>query len=472
MLKNVKHTIDRTAMLSRGDHLLVAVSGGPDSIALLHVLILLSSAYRLKLTTAHLNHGLRGAEAQAEEDFVRRISREQGITCICKTIDIGSLQRGSGRSLEEIGREERYRFLNDTADRCGAQKIATGHHKNDQAETLLINLIRGSGLEGMKGIAPVRERIIRPLLDVTRKEISEFLRAQGLQYVSDSSNCDMRYFRNRIRNVLLPDLASYYNPRIVPSLCRVAHIIRRDDEYLQDTVNRILQEWGVSPGTEEIALSTDSFLGLHEALQARIAKLLLDAALTSGRGVALNHVEAVLRLAARPFSRKRISLDLPGLICVEKVGGMIRIIRKDARRTRQDKSRKETPVREYRYPVHVPGSVYIPEIDRRIRTEVIRHPGFLVMQDNPRVAFFDYRRISPPLFVRNFKPGDRFNPLGMAATKKVNRYFIDRKIPHENRGRIPLLVDSRSVIWIAGESISDRVKISPETETVVRAEMV
>ena len=471
-VQKVKQTIDRAAMLSRGDHVLVAVSGGPDSIALLRVLILLSPAYRLRLTTAHLNHGLRGAEAQEEEEFVLRVSRESGIPCICKTLDIRSLQRGSGRSIEEVGRVERYRFFNDAADRCGAQKVATGHHRNDQAETLLINLIRGSGLEGMKGIAPVRNRIIRPLFDVGRDEIDDFLRAEGLRYVVDSSNCDPRYLRNRIRNVLLPDLAACYNPRIVPALCRLAHIIRRDDDYLRETADRTLQEWGMAPATREAALPLDSFLQLHEAIQGRIVKSLLDAAIPAGRGVTLNHVEAVLNLAARPVSHGRISLDLPGLICVEKEAGMLRIIRKVARRTRQDKSGSQPAVREYRYPVDVPGSVYIPEIDRHIHTEVVEHPGPLVIHDNPRVAFLDYRQISPPLFVRNFRPGDRFLPLGMVATKKVKSYFIDRKIPRELREGVPLLVDTRSVIWIAGEAISDRVKISPETERVVRVEMV
>ncbi|MBE0556578.1 MAG: tRNA lysidine(34) synthetase TilS, partial [Proteobacteria bacterium] len=180
MLKTVRKTIERASMLTCGDHLLVAVSGGPDSVALLRALTLLSSEYQLRLTTAHLNHGLRGIEAREEEDFVRCISHALGITCICKTVDIRLLRIGKGRSLEEIGREERYRFLNEAAEACGARKIATGHHRDDQAETVLINLIRGSGIAGLKGIVPVRDnRIIRPLLDVTRGEVLEFLNREG-----------------------------------------------------------------------------------------------------------------------------------------------------------------------------------------------------------------------------------------------------------------------------------------------------
>ena len=328
-------------MLTRGDHLLVAVSGGPDSVALLRALILLSSEYQLHLTTAHLNHGLRGTEAEEEEDFVRRISHAMGITCICKTVDIRMLQIGKGRSLEEIGREERYRFLNETAEACGARKIATGHHRDDQAETVLINLIRGSGLEGLKGIAPVRDdRIIRPLLDVSRGEILEFLNREGFAYRVDSSNLDPIYLRNRIRNDLIPDLKASYNPRIVTGLCRMAEIVRREDDYLQNVVRQILHEWGIIPGAEEIHLPTSAFLELHEAIQGRIIKCLLEAAIPSGKGIGFRHIEAVLTLL-RPSYHKRISLDLPCLICVEKEEDTLRIRRRGPRQTRRDK-RKDT----------------------------------------------------------------------------------------------------------------------------------
>ena len=285
MLQTVRKTIERSSMLTRGDHLLVAVSGGPDSVALLRALVLLSSEYQLHLTTAHLNHGLRGTEAEEEEDFVRRISQALGIACICKTVDIRLLQIGKGRSLEEIGREERYRFLDEAAAACGARKIATGHHRDDQAETVLINLIRGSGIAGLKGIAPVRDdRIIRPLLDVSRGEILEFLNREGFAYRVDSSNLDPIYLRNRIRNGLIPDLKASYNPRIVTGLCHMAEIVRREDDYLQNVVRQILHEWGIIPGADEIHLPTSTFLKLHEAIQGRIIKRLIEAAMPSGTG--------------------------------------------------------------------------------------------------------------------------------------------------------------------------------------------
>ena len=201
------------------------------------------------LTTAHLNHGLRGAEAQEEEEFVRRLCAGMGIVCISKTVDIRILQKGRGKSLEEIGREERYRFLDETAETCGARKIATGHHRDDQAETVLINLLRGSGPEGLKGIVPVREgRIIRPLLHVGRGEILEFLNREGLTYMTDSSNLSPLFLRNRIRHELIPELTARYNPGIVKGLSHTAEIIRREDDYLQTMVRQILSRWGIVPG--------------------------------------------------------------------------------------------------------------------------------------------------------------------------------------------------------------------------------
>jgi tRNA(Ile)-lysidine synthase len=472
MLKTIRKTIENASMLAQGDHLLVAVSGGPDSVALMRVLILLSSEYQLHLTMAHLNHGLRGAEAKGEEEFVRHLCTGMGMACICKTVDIRTLQIGRGRSLEEICREERYRFLNEAAETCGAQKIVTGHHRDDQAETVLINLLRGSGLEGLKGIAPVRDgRIIRPLLDVSKGEILKFLNREGLAYMVDSSNLDPVFFRNRIRNELIPDLTTRYNPRIVAGLCRMAEIIRREDDYLQTAVRHILRQWGIIPGKEETLLPINAFQGLHEAIQGRIIKSLLEAVVPSGNGVGYRHIEAVLALL-RPSYHKRTSLDLPCLIRVEKEESTLRITRVDSRKTRRDKREDTMLPTAYSYPVEIPCVVHLHEIDRHIRFEFVENPGRLEMKRQPRIGFLDYARISPPLVLRNLKPGDRIEPLGMAKPKKMKTFFIDRKIPRQCRGRIPLLADTRSVLWIAGELISDRVKVTEQTKKVLRAEMV
>lgn len=455
-------------MLARGDHLLVAVSGGPDSVALLYALVLMSAEYQLRLTAAHLNHGLRGAEAGREEDFVRRLSADMGLDCICKTVDIRALRKGRGQSLEETAREERYRFLKETASICGAVKIATGHHRDDQAETVLMNLLRGSGPEGLKGIAPVWEtRIIRPLLNVAREEILEFLREEGLEHMTDSSNLSTVFLRNRIRNDLLPELKKNYNPRIVAGLSRTAEIIRREDDYLQNTVREQIARWGIVLERGELLLPLTEFLGMHEALQGRIIKFLLESFIPSGRGIGYRHIDAVLGLCRNGLDR-RASLDLPCLIGVKIQGDILRIVREKSRIAR---GARRPPPAGYSYPMDVPGEIFLPETGATIRCELIEKPHFWAMRELPEMAFMDYERLVPPLIVRNARQGDRMAPLGMGGTKKLKSYFIDRKIPFSHRQKIPLLVDARSVVWIAGERICERVKVTAGTTRVLKVEM-
>jgi tRNA(Ile)-lysidine synthase len=471
MLNQVRKTIEIHSMLQRGDHLVVAVSGGPDSVALLRVLVLLMDEYQLHLTAAHLNHGLREEEADRDEAFVRRLSVEIGIACICSKVDIGALWKGMGRSLEEIGREARYRFLYETAAQCGAVKIAVGHHRDDQAETVLNHLLRGSGMAGLRGILPVRDgRIIRPLLDVGRAEILEFLRREGLSYMTDSSNDSPLFLRNRIRNELLPELVAHYNPQLIGGLCQTAGIIRREDDYLQGVVRQIIDRWGIAPGCEEIALSLPEFLTLHEAIQGRIIKSLLEGLAPWRNGIGYRHIEAVLILARRVGGRCA-SLDLPFRVRVEREMGMLRI-RKEVYRKARNKDKKIEKPAWFEYQVKVPATIHLKEIDRAVCLEWTEKPLIEEMKNRPEVAFMDYERIIPPLILRNMRPGDRVGPLGMEGIKKLKDYFIDRKIAARCRNRIPLLIDAASIVWIAGERISERVRVTGETRKVLKAEIV
>ncbi len=467
LLRKVRKTVERYAMLRPGDHLLAAISGGPDSVALLRVLMLLAPEYRLRLTAAHLNHGLRGEEALEEEAFVRRLSATMGLACVCKTIDLHSIRKG--KSLEEAAREERYRFLKEAAEGCGAGKIATGHHRDDQAETVVMHLIRGSGPGGLKGILPVREDgIIRPLFGVDRREILGFLEREGLSYRTDSSNRDPLFLRNRIRNDLIPELTKGYNPRIVEGLCHAAEILRLQEDYLQRVTERILKRWGIRPGAAEILVPLKDFRNLHESLRGRVVRTLLKAADPSGRGVAFRHVEAVLELGCRP-GHGCASLDLPFRRVVEVREGSLRIGRTPEGRAR---GARGIPAPGFEYPLEIPGEIPLRETGRILRLEWVARPDFREMAASPLAAFMDYDRIVPPLVLRSFRAGDRMDPLGMGGVKKLKSYFIDRKIPRCDRARIPLLVDARSVIWIAGERLSERVKVTPESKNVLKAEMV
>lgn len=470
MLNQVMKTVATHSMLGWGDHVVVAVSGGPDSVALLSVLVNLRDDFQLNLTAAHLNHGLR-KEADREEEFVYRLSAGMGVPCVSRKVDIRALREGTGRSLEEIGRDERYRFLYETADQYGSAKIAVGHHRDDQAETLLLHLLRGSGTSGLKGIEPVRDaRIIRPLLEVGRSEILEFLRREGIAFVEDSSNRNRIFLRNRIRHELIPHLAAEYNPRLVAGLCRTADILRREDDYLNGVVRQIIDRWSIVPGHVEADVPLPDFLSLHVAIQARIVKCILEAAVRPGKSICSRHVEAVLGMA-RFDEERRVSLDLPSGIRVEKDRDSFRIGKAiDRGPCKGVRNRRETL--GYEYQVSIPATVYLREIGKAIRLEWVEKPTLDEMRSVPQTAFMDYDSVTPPLILRNMRPGDRVQLLGMKGVKKLKDYFIDRKIAPGRRREIPLLADAGSIVWIAGERISERVRIKERTRRFLRAEIV
>jgi tRNA(Ile)-lysidine synthase len=467
MLKQIIRTIETHAMLAQGDHVVVAVSGGPDSVALLHVLVRLTDAYRLRLTVAHLNHGLRGAEADGDEVFVRDLASGLGIPWVSRKADISRLRSGKGRSLEEIGREERYRFLQETAAACGAARIALGHHRDDQAETILLNLIRGSGTEGLCGMPPVRDggRIIRPLLEVGREEIVAFLSRQGAGYRTDSSNRDSLFLRNRVRNGLMPLLQREFNPRLGEGLSRTAGILRREEGYLQGVLRDTLESWGIHPGCREAVVPLERFERLHEALQARAVKWLLEEVSALGQGFTCRHVEAVLGL-----SRHRqgyASLDLPARVRVLREGGALRF-----RQEGENLRRAQPAPAGFQYAVAIPGTVHLREIGRTVRLEWADKPDPARMGESPGTVFMDYDAMRPPLTLRSMRPGDRVAPLGLGGTKKLQDYFVDRRIPRSLRGQVPLLADARSILWIVGGQISEGVRVTGGTQRVVRAQIL
>jgi len=475
MLEKIRRTVQNFEMLNPGERVIAAVSGGPDSVALLHVLVLLSSEYDLILTVAHLNHGLRGAESDAEEQLVRRLSEERGIACVVKRVDLRAVrnEKGRKRSLEDIGREERYRFFTALAARIGASRIALGHHREDQAETVLMNLIRGSGLEGLKGILPVRDEcFIRPLIEVSREEILKFLHSKRLPFLEDSSNNHDLFLRNRIRHQLIPLLQEQYNPQIVNTLNRMACIARREDDCLKTTVDSILDAWQIPslPEGGEMMIAIPELQKLREALQYRVIKTLLQRCVLSPHRVGSAHIQAVMDLSRG--SKPGGLLILPGNVVVKREYGKLTLAFKDRNsKPALYSPAKERTVENFSYPVEIPGFVKIEETGRVIKTAFAENDETLCF-DGDNVAYFDFDKVQTPLVIRNRREGDRFQPLGMAGTKKLKAYFIDEKVPRWQRNLIPLLADRHSVVWIAGFRLSERVRVEDKTRCIVKIEII
>jgi tRNA(Ile)-lysidine synthase len=483
VIKQIRCTVEKYRMLEPRDKVIVAISGGPDSVALLSALRHLSESYELSLLLAHLNHGLRGAQADQEEAFVRQVGESTGLICETLKLDIQTIRRNGKKSIEETAREERFRFLEQVRGRHGAHKIALGHHRRDQSETVLMNLLRGSGAEGLKGMLPVRDGIyIRPLIELSKDQILAFLRSEGLPFMMDDSNTDDRYLRNRIRHRLLPELKEGYNPRLEENLCRTAEIIRLEDDYLQREVRRICDDSRIvrtNPADLETRISIPELLCLHEALQNRLIKRLLLKCAKTHRGIGYVHIQAVRDFVEAPrssgFLNFPLDLELRREYDQLVIGRRIlpprrRIMTAGPPGQALPGQLQDNAFADFAQDIVVPGVINIPGGRSSLRFAFAEEPP--VRFDCPRTAYMDYDRIVPPLTLRFPRPGEKIQPLGMFGTKKLKNIFIDRKIPLTDRKRTPLLADARSVIWIVGSVLSDRMKITGETTNILKIEII
>lgn len=477
MISKVRKTVEYFEMLRTGDLVLAAVSGGPDSVALIGVLRLLADPYRLKLVMAHFNHGLRGEESEDDERFVRRLSDGLGIPLVSGRMDERVIENRKGKSLEEASRDERYRFLEKAGKSVGATRIALGHNRSDQAETVFMNILRGSGLQGLKGMLPVRADIyIRPLIRVTRQEIYAFLKKENMAFVHDSTNSQDVYFRNRIRNRLIPEIKDNFDPQFERQLCRMAEIVRVENDFIQENVNAVLNSWGLNGPQDQYAIEIGKVRSLHPALQYRLILAFLHRCSHSDKGFGYDHARAIVELIHR--ERPSGILELPHGVRVEKDYDHLMIEKGCVIRRRRIPKAMEgishakggLQASDTVLHVEVPGTVDIESAGVRFKFDIVGKKEIVDLKNG--LVFMDHDRIDFPLFVRNFRPGDRMQPLGMEGTKKIKEIFIEKKISRDQRGKIPLLVDRSSVLWIMGIHLSDRVKIREETETAVRVEIV
>ncbi len=460
-LSAVEAAIRHYHMLDQGDTVLVGVSGGPDSVALLHSLVNLGPKWSLRLVTAHLNHQLRGATADQEAAFVGRLSADLGLHCEIGLKDVAKYGADHRLSLQEAARVVRYAFYDEAAAKYAASKIALGHQEDDNAESILMHFLRGTGPLGLTGIPPVRHRrIIRPLIGLTRKDIMAFLKRGGFKYVTDRSNLDTKYLRNRIRHELLPHLKKRYNPNIVSALNRLASILRDEEAFWDREVSRTLQDFVLEQKPDRLSLMTRGLSDLHPALLRRLVRhavLLLKGEL---KPLAHVHVQAVLRLMVAPSPSG--SLDLPHGVRVVRDREEINFLLGPA---------EENTGFEY----HIPRiqTTFIREIDIFLQLSVCDVREVSHLKDCPlTTALFDLNAVTFPLKVRNFKPGDRFKPLGMAGSQKLKTFFINHKVPRSKRQSCPVLLSSGKIIWVGGYRIDDTAKITGKTKKVLKAELL
>jgi tRNA(Ile)-lysidine synthase len=450
ILHKVQQTIADHAMFLLDDHVLVAVSGGPDSVALIHLLHTLSPIFSFSLGIAHLNHSLRRIESEQDAEFVAALAQKLNLPFYMEKQDVRRYQRRHKLSLEEAARQIRYTFLNQVAEANGFNKIALGHHYDDNAELVLMYLLRGSGPLGLSGMPAVRgKKIVRPLINVKRSQIIDYLTEKGLEYVRDTSNADLNYLRNKLRHDLIPHLLSSYNPKIRETLNRTASIIRSEEQWLAALIDPIFKEALMSQETDKICLSRDGFDKIPLAARRRLIRKAILTVKGNLRRITYSHIDATIRLA---MTGPAVGfLDLPDRIRIRRDHQAL-VISKEKENLRTSAKNKRHPTwPTYEYTINPPGCFHIKEASACLKLskmDIKEIPDF--SRTGQRIAFFDINKLRFPLIIRNFRPGDRFSPLGLSGTQKLKAFFINNKIPKEQRAKCPLLVSGDHIIWVVG----------------------
>lgn len=472
IVRSVKQTIGEHSMFQVGDQVLVAVSGGPDSVALIHLLNTIAPLFSFRMAIAHLNHCLRQNESERDAEFVLKLAQKLNLPAYIEKIDVRQYSSEHKLSLEEAARRVRYAFLDQVAAEHGFNKIALGHQYDDNAELILMHLLRGSGPLGLAGIPPVRgEKIVRPLINVQRSEIIDYLTEKKLEYVIDTSNSDLNYQRNKLRHHLIPELLTAYNPRIRETLNRLASVMQSEDEWLDELIEPIFQQRLLSQETLEIRLSLREFEQLPLAARRRLIRRAILALKGDLRRITFKHVDAVIQMAGTGPTTGH--LDLPDRVGIQRNHQVLIISKKKDRLRSRGEDLRNQICPPYEYTINSPELVHIEETGAFIEfMEIGVEEVTEFAHTGQQTAFFDINKVKFPLNVRNFRPGDRFSPLGMAGTQKLKKFFINTKIPQEQRARCPLLVSNGKIIWVAGHRMDNSVKVSAETRRVLKAELL
>ncbi|GBG57255.1 tRNA(Ile)-lysidine synthase [Sporomusaceae bacterium FL31] len=450
MLVKISAWIDKYHLVKKGDKLLLACSGGPDSLVLVHSLYALCSKYNISLAVAHVDHMFRGQDSAEDAEFVAAFCSQLGLPCYQTAINVPEYIVISGRSPQDAARELRYQFLQQTANRLGITKIATGHHRDDQAETVLMNLLRGTGSTGIRGIRPAHDNIIRPLLGVSRQEIDQYCLEQGLTPRQDSSNLKTDYLRNRVRLKLLPDLQQHYNHTIKDALCRTAELIGSEHDFICQNVRELWPQI-VLDEQDVIRISRAGLSNLHIAQQREILRQAIEKKQGHTRGITFKHVEKFIEMALT--GQVGSILELPGNL-------QVRVDYHDVE-LYSAHSHPVIPVRVAPLEIQLPGVTDVPELELTIVAE-LRDSAPEKLPTHS--AVFDWVELSPPLYIRTRLDGDKFQPKGLKGNKKIKDFFIDAKIPRKKREITPIIYDEKGILWVGGYRQAERGDVTMKTQ--------
>lgn len=452
MLEKVIQLIEEKQMINKGDKIIIAVSGGPDSICLLHILYELKKKYSIDLCVAHVNHCLRGEDADNDEDFVRQFCKKYNIDFYGTRIQVDKIAKEKRISFETAAREVRYAFFKEVMEKVNGNKIALAHNANDQCETVLMRIMRGTGLEGLAGIKPLRDNIyIRPLIKITREEIENYCKDNGLETRLDKSNLETIYTRNKIRLELIPYIKENFNSNIIQSINRLVENAEWDIEFI-DFISKEIYNKYAKEEKDRVILSKELFLE-PRAVVGRVIRN----AVSSLQGNILNfekvHIDDIIKLNKLGTGK---TIELPKEFIALNNYEDIHILKRD-------KYYKNYTGEQYE--LHL-GKNIIKE-NMVINLEVLDSKDVLI-KENQNIKYFNYDKITEEIALRYRKDGDKMKPLGMKGSKKLKDLFIDLKIPKEKRNNIPLICFGEEIAWVIGYRISEDFKIEKSTKNILK----
>ncbi len=468
ILPSVLKTIRRYDMLRPGEGVVVGVSGGIDSMALLHVLWRLQEPCQLNLHIAHLNHSIRGEAADGDAGFVEKIGRDLGIPAYIEQVDIPAQAERLGLTEEEAGRKARYGLYDRIADQVGATRIAVGHHGDDQAETVVMNLVRGAGLRGLAGMPPLRGRVIRPLFELQKWQLEAYCREQQIPWREDATNLSIAYRRNYIRWEIMPRLAQL-NPGVLSRIMHTASTLREDWQLLESLAQEQYQRALVESTPQRVSLCLSRLVGLPVALRKRVVDFAYQE--ISGYGASLPgaSLEQMEQLIAGEAGGK--GLTLPEAIEVSLIDNVLIF----SPRVKIHRGEGWSP-----RPLPLGSSTIIEELNVTIYTEILTtvlawwedatvlQPRDAWRQEGTWWVDMDYGSVEMPLLVRSRQPGDRLQPLGMEGSKKLQDLFVDEKIPKHLRDKVPCIVDGQGIVAVVGLHQAHRTRVTEATQRVLR----
>jgi tRNA(Ile)-lysidine synthase len=454
LIEKVLHTITANNMIDLGDKVIVAVSGGPDSLSLLHILHKLKEDFNLTIYAAHVNHCLRGEESDKDEEYVEQFCREHHIEFFSRRVDINKLSKDMGLSTESAAREARYDFFKRLYEKLDADKIALAHNANDQAETVLMRIMRGTGMEGIIGIKAVRENIfIRPLINIKRESIERYCEDNNLNPRIDKTNLENIYSRNKIRLELIPYIKENFNSDIVTALNRLADTMSIDNDFLEDIANEKFKSY-CERKEEKVIIDKKAFKE-HEAVITRILRLALNQLKGNLYNVEKVHIYDLINLQ-KCGTGKKITLpsNIVGYNNYENIELSI------AKTSGNNEKKTE-------YILNINNENYLEAFNLRVSMRIVNREEKIDFKENPQVKYFDYDKIKGSILIRTRKNGDHFTPFGMKGSKKLKDFFMDLKIPKEERDRIPLICFGENIAWIVGYRISENYKVDKTTKNIL-----